>query len=47
MDVSNKNFGEVMRNLIKKLEGLEREQKDGLSPKVKKILLDLKEDYGF
>lgn len=47
LDVSNKNFGDVMRNLIEKLEELEREQKNGLSPKVKKILLDLKEDYGF
>jgi hypothetical protein len=35
-----------MRILIKKLEDLEKIQ-NGLSPKVKKILIDLKEDYEF
>lgn len=47
LDVSNKNFGDTMRNLIKKLEDLEREQKKGLSPKVKRLLIDLKADYEF
>ncbi len=46
LDVSNKNFGDTMRILIKKLEDLEKIQ-NGLSPKVKKILIDLKEDYEF
>lgn len=46
LDISNHNFGATMRVLIKKLEDLEKIQ-NGLSPKVKQLLIDLKEDYDF
>lgn len=47
LDIANHNFGATMRVLIKKLEDLEKIQKEGLSSKVKKLLIDLKEDYDF
>lgn len=46
-DIATKNFGGTMRTLIFNLENLEKIQKKRLAPRVKELLVDLKQDYEF